>query len=104
MTGPGSHCGDKIWRSRPGEWTVGTLLSPPSPSRPNDPSLSLPYLVASWMPLSVAEPSRLTNSRRLLSVGTQGRMEAKRGRASPWSRWPHPHQPGTAYPRCCCRL
>lgn len=56
-------------------------LSTEPHGHPRDPSPNGdPYLLASWMPLSVVEPSRLTNSRRLLSVGTQGRTEAE------WSR------------------
>lgn len=58
-------------------------LTPVPHGHPSDPSPNChPYLLASWMPLSVVEPSRLTNSRRLLSVGTQGRMEAEWGRGS----------------------
>lgn len=60
---------------KPYALTTGTQSHPCHPPRTFPPT----YLLASWIPLRVVVPSRLTNSRRLLSVGTPGKMEAEWG-------------------------
>lgn len=80
MTGLKSHRQELAFKAR----SMGCRSHTFSPQGPRATLVTCPepsptYLLASWIPLRVVVPSRLTNSRRLLSVGTQGKIEAEWG-------------------------
>lgn len=105
MTGLKSHGQELAFKAR----SMGCKSHTLSPRGPRATLVTCPepsptYLLASWIPLRVVVPSRLTNSRRLLSVGTQGKIEAEWGSeareppgtvpvsagCSPWAPTPAP--------------